>query len=298
VQTPDPDKPGARRPATFQSNVEYLDHLMGKLFAALHTEGLDENTIVFFIGDNGTEGSGKGKTTEPGARTPCILRGPGIPAGRVSRALGDVTDVFPTLADWAGVSLPADRPYDGKSLLPVLRDGKETHREWIYSHLDDGRVLRDERWLLEIAAGGKGEKFFDCGSSRDGTGYREVTGSEESEVREARLRFGRILEGLPRPTPHAKTVPLSPSAPILSAPGAAPRNAERAARFPKRDLNQDGKIDLQEFVKTRTGGEPQAAEARFRKMDLDRDGALSPEEFLHAGETPPAQAGTSGEKAR
>jgi hypothetical protein len=46
--------------------LEYLDHLVGKLLAALKSEGLDENTIVFFIGDNGTGGEGKATLTELG----------------------------------------------------------------------------------------------------------------------------------------------------------------------------------------------------------------------------------------
>lgn len=298
VETPDPQKTGSRKSANFQSNLEYLDHLMGKLLAALQSEGLDKNTLIFFIGDNGTEGSGKGTLTEKGARTPCILRGPGVPVGRVSRALSDVTDVFPTLADWAGIPLPADRPCDGKSLLPVLRDGKETHREWIYSHLDDGRVLRDARWLLEIDKGGKGEKFFDCGSSRDGTGYRDVTASPDPEAKEARMRFARILATLPEPIPHAKPAPGTdthsaaktknfPKSAAVAAPPAASPSAEKSTRFKKRDLNGDGKIDMEEFVKTRTGGDKPAALARFRAMDANRDGILSREEFSHSGNKSP-----------
>ncbi len=203
VETPDPTKPGARWPAGLKSNLEYLDYLVGKLFAALKADGLDENTMVFFIGDNGTEGGGKGYTTELGARVPCIVRGPGVKKGVVSRALGDVTDLMPTLAEISGAALPKDRPFDGRSLMPVLRGETTKHRDWIYSHLDDGRVLRDSRWLLEIAAAGKGEKFFDCGESRDGTGYKDVTDSTDSEVKAAREKFTRILATIPEPKPHA-----------------------------------------------------------------------------------------------
>lgn len=146
---------------------------MGKLFASLKAEGLDENTLVIFIGDNGTGGSGKGTVTELGARVPCIIRGPGVKRGVVSRAVADLTDIMPTLAEFSGAELPKDRPFDGHSLGPVLRGEKEKHRDWIYSHLDDGRVLRDVRWLLEINKGGKGEKFFDCGESRDGNITKE-----------------------------------------------------------------------------------------------------------------------------
>jgi arylsulfatase A-like enzyme len=202
LETPDPEGKKARKPATFQSNVEYLDHLMGKLFAGLQANGLDGNTLVIFIGDNGTGGAGKGSVTELGARTPCIVRGPGVKKGVVSRAVADLTDILPTLAAVSGAELPKDRPFDGYSLWPVFSGEKQRHRDWIYSHLDDGRLLRDERWLLEIAPGKKGERFFDCGQSRDGTGYRNVTQSQEPEVVAARERFAQILAKLPEPLPR------------------------------------------------------------------------------------------------
>ena len=202
VQTPDPAKPGARWPAGLKSNLEYLDHLVGKLLDGLKAEGLDENTLVFFLGDNGTGGEGKATVTELGARVPCIVRGPGVKAGVVARAPGDITDILPTLAELSGATLPKDLPVDGRSLMPLLRGETSQHRDWIYSHLDDGRVLRDARWLLEIAPGGKGEKFFDCGESRDGTGYKNVTDSAEPEAKVARARFARILAKIPEPKPH------------------------------------------------------------------------------------------------
>jgi arylsulfatase A len=202
VETPDPTKPGAHWPKGLKSNLEYLDYLMGRLFAALKAEGLDENTLVIFIGDNGTAGEGKNEATELGARVPCIIRGPGVKRGVVSRAVADLTDIMPTLADFSGATLPKDEVFDGHSLGPVLRGEKAKHREWIYSHLDDGRVLRDSRWLLEIPKGGKGEQFFDCGESRDGTGYKDVTHSTDPEVKAARARFAGILASMPEPKPR------------------------------------------------------------------------------------------------
>ena len=79
----------------------------------------------------------------------------------------------------------------------MLRGEKERHRDWIYSHLDDGRILRDERWLLEIDKAGQGERFFDCGRSRDGSGYKDVTGSADPEVKAARERFAASSPGAP-----------------------------------------------------------------------------------------------------
>lgn len=209
LETPDPTNPGARLPATFQSNLEYLDHLMGKLFAALHSEGLEDNTLVIFIGDNGTASSGKGTLTELGARTPCIIRGPGVKRGVVSQAVADLTDILPTLAEVSGAQLPQDRPFDGHSLGPVLRGEKEKHRDWIYSHLDDGRIVRNSRWLLEIDKGGKGEKFFDCGQNREGAGYKDVTNSTDPAVKSARTHFAAILAAMPQPRPRDGVLPMT-----------------------------------------------------------------------------------------
>lgn len=290
LETPDPAKPGARWPATFKSNLEYLDHLMGKLFAALQAEGLDDNTLVIFLGDNGTGGDGKGTVTELGARVPCIIRGPGVQRGVVSRAVADLTDILPTLADFSGAELPKDRVFDGHSLGPVLRGEKETHRDWIYSHLDDGRVLRDARWLLEIAKQGRGEKFFDCGDSRDGTGYKDVTNSTDPEVQAARDRFAKILATMPEPTPREGMKPRpggkkngrgkGQKAAKSSNPGT---EDPRAARFPKRDQNQDGVIDRTEFLNTLAGNDKAAGEIRFGGLDANHDGKLTKEEFLANG---------------
>jgi hypothetical protein len=104
-----------------------------------------------------------------------------------------------TLADFSGATLPKDRVFDGHSLGPVLRGEKAQHRDWIYSHLDDGRILRDSRWLLEIEKVGKGERFYDCGQSRDGTGYKDVTRSTDPDVKAARARFAGILASMPEP---------------------------------------------------------------------------------------------------
>lgn len=304
LETPDPAQPGARWPATFKSNLEYLDHLMGKLLATLKAEGLDERTLVIFIGDNGTGGSGKGTVTELGARVPCIIRGPGVRRGVVSRAVADLTDIMATLADFSGAELPKDRLFDGHSLGPVLRGEKEQHRDWIYSHLDDGRVLRDTRWLLEIAKGGRGEKFFDCGESRDGTGYKDVTNSDDPEVKAARARFAEILASMPEPKPRDGLTPKSQKqikgergtkkdrkqgegAPEERASQPEGRSADhRAARFGARDKNGDGLISHGEFMITLAGNDQDAGEARFKKLDANGDGSLTREEFLGTGTKP------------
>ncbi len=274
LETPDPNHPEKRRAANFRTNLEYLDHLMGKLMRSLTEEGLEQNTYLIFIGDNGTGGAGKGTVTERGARTPCIIRGPRVRPGQTSSAVSDLTDIFPTLAAISGATPPETLKLDGHNLLPVLRGEAERHRDWIYSHLDDGRLLRDERWLLELPKGGGKERFFDCGKSRDGSGYRDVTDAPSAESIAARKKFEHILASIPTPLPNTPT-------PTTSQPSANPAqpDVERGLRFKKRDLDGNGSLSLEEFIKTMSGSDKKAAETRFKSMDKNRDTSLSPEEF-------------------
>ncbi|MDX1945104.1 MAG: sulfatase-like hydrolase/transferase [Pirellulaceae bacterium] len=222
-ETPDPTRPGQRWPKGFQSNVEYLDHLMGQLVDAIDRLGLGENTLFVFAGDNGTGGQGKGTVTELGVRVPLIVRCPGlVKAGVVSRELVSVADVFPTLAELSQAKLPAGHIVDGKSLVATLRGGAEKHRDWLFSYLGAGRILRDDRWLLEVPGEGKPEKFFDCGTSRLGTGYENVTASSDPAAIAARERFAAILKDLPGPAGH-------PGLKLPTGEGAAKKKKKKAA---------------------------------------------------------------------
>lgn len=202
-ETPDPKNPGERGPRGFKSNLEYLDHLMGRLRQSLEEMKLSQNTVVIFVGDNGTGGRGKGTVTESGVRVPFIAWGPGWvqPHKDAVHALGDLTDIMPTLADLSRAELPKDRTFDGKSMVPLLRGEVSRHRDWIYSYLDDGQILRDERWLLLLPGRGGPEAFFDCGLARDGKGYKRMT-ELDSEAKAARERFAEILTRIPEPKPR------------------------------------------------------------------------------------------------
>ncbi len=186
----------------FAANLEYLDTVIGRLIKALDESGLRRNTAVLFFGDNGTGQSGKGTVTELGVRVPAIANCPGlIPGGRVLRDLIDFSDILPTVADLIGARFPGDVTFDGRSFAPQLRGDKGNPREWIFSYLAYDRILRDKRWLRE----GDG-RFYDCGASRNGDGYKDVTQSPDAEVVAARKRFDGILARLPGP-------PVDPSEP-------------------------------------------------------------------------------------
>jgi arylsulfatase A len=202
--TPDPARPGQKLPRGLKSNVEYMDHLVGRFLRALDDQGLRDSTLVLFAGDNGTEGAGKSTTTEMGARVPLIVRRPGlVPPGTVSRELASLADVLPTLAELAGATLPADHPLDGKSLVPTLRDPATKHRDILVSYLRDQEMARDTRWLLE----GNGD-LFDCGDRRAGTGYRLIPkSSNDPEATAARRRLQAALDAVPGPRPEQQLRP-------------------------------------------------------------------------------------------
>ena len=184
----------------FKANVEYMDKLVGRIVQALDATGLRENTIVFFTGDNGTGGQGKGQSTELGARVPMIVNCPGIVKQQgTSNELVDLSDILPTLADFAGAKLPKGQVIDGQSFAPLLRGEMAPTREWIYSYLGDRQILRTKRWLLENNGPGHPGRFFDCGDSRDGTGYKNVTDSSAAEALAAKKRFKEILADKPLP---------------------------------------------------------------------------------------------------
>lgn len=140
-------------PRFFRDMVEYMDHLVGRVVSKLESLNLHENTLVIFLGDNGTnrdivsrlvDGTtvqgGKNGTTDAGTRVPMIVSWPGtVPAGMVSEGLVDFSDVVPTLHAAAGYTPRTDRPLDGFNLLPVFKGRHPTPREWSYCW-----YLRDE----------------------------------------------------------------------------------------------------------------------------------------------------------
>jgi arylsulfatase A len=227
MPTPDTLKPGQDRfqdgKQNFPAVVEYLDTLVGRLVAELDRLGLRENTILFFTGDNGTGGEGKGAPTELGARVPMIVNGPGLvkPRGS-SMELTDLSDVVPTLCDFAGAPLPEGRVIDGISLAPYLRGDSEQTRDWIFSFIGDRRILRTKRWLLEDNSPLHYGRLYNCGEARDGAGYREVTNSDDPEALAAKDRFNQLLAKLP--------------APIL------PEEGEASAQKPERAERKDRRV--------------------------------------------------------
>ncbi len=127
----------------FADMTAYMDKLVGRVDAKLAELGIRDNTLLLFLGDNGTLGSvtsrfhgreyrgGKGTTTRRGTHVPLIASWPAVMTqGRINRDLVSSVDLFPTLCEAAGVPAPAKT--DGLSFLPQLRGEAGRPREWLY----------------------------------------------------------------------------------------------------------------------------------------------------------------------
>ena len=155
VATPDSAKDSKD---LFGDNVAYMDKLVGKLVAELESLKLRENTLIIFIGDNGTaKGQAKSSTVrrrdlsgqkgtmfECGGLVPLIVSWPSkAPAGKVCSDLGDSTDFIPTFAELTGSKLPTKTVFDGHSIAPQLRGEVGQSREWIYNQLASMWYVRE-----------------------------------------------------------------------------------------------------------------------------------------------------------
>ena len=114
--------------------VSYVDAQVGKVLDALQRLGLEQNTIVVLWGDHGwslgeKDRWCKGTNFERDTRVPLMIRAPGMAKPGVStEALIEYVDIYPTLAELAGLTPPAD--LDGRSLVPVLQDPARAVATW------------------------------------------------------------------------------------------------------------------------------------------------------------------------
>jgi len=118
--------------------IKGIDSNVGRLLDWLESNGLDDNTIVvymsdqgFFLGEHGWYD--KRFMYEPCLRVPFLVAWPEhIKAGSVSDALVQNLDIAPTFLDIAGVPIPSRM--QGESLVPILEGEKTALRDSIYYH--------------------------------------------------------------------------------------------------------------------------------------------------------------------
>jgi len=152
--------------------LESVDHELGRLLASL-TPAEIANTVLIFIGDNGTEtdviqapylqNHAKGTLYEGGVRVPFVMAGAGITRmGEREEALVSTVDLFATIVELTGAALPAYE--QSRSIVPMLTQSGQDVRACLYTDVSfsgsSGSAVRDARWKLINFSSGQ-QRFYD-----------------------------------------------------------------------------------------------------------------------------------------
>ena len=164
---------GTTKRGLYGDAIEEIDWSSGEILAALKKHGLEKDTLVLFMSDNGPwlvygnhAGSafplrdGKTTTWEGGTRVPFIAWWPGhIPAGRVQDEMACAIDLLPTLARRIGAKLP-DHPIDGLDIWPLFageRNARNPHDVYFFYGVPFGgwtgaelESVRTREWKLIV----------------------------------------------------------------------------------------------------------------------------------------------------
>ncbi|MBL8211813.1 MAG: sulfatase [Bryobacterales bacterium] len=145
--------------------ISFMDDQLGRVLQALDRLGLRENTIVTFQSDHGWHLGEhtfwqKRSLMEQSAKVPLIISAPGKKRGQTTRSLTELVDLYPTLAELAGV--PLAHSVHGKSLVPLLNNAKAAHKTEAHTQLNAGptlgRAVRTDRYRF-IQWKSNGETF-------------------------------------------------------------------------------------------------------------------------------------------
>ncbi len=162
---------GTSKGSLYGDFVQELDHYVGQLMEALNKNGLDENTMVVFLSDNGPAichfggsagalNGGKYSTMEGGFRIPAIIRWKGnIPSGTNNTLISSM-DLFPTIASIAGAKLPKDRVIDGKNINSILQSGEGiSPHEYLY-YYNGANLQAIRKGKLHLARTSEDQPFW------------------------------------------------------------------------------------------------------------------------------------------
>jgi len=140
-----PDLPDVRLEISeYYSSVRRCDDTVGGALQRLRDEGLEDNTLVVFLSDNGMAFPfAKTNCYLNSTRTPWILRWPGViqPGSREKNHLISGIDLTPTLLEAAGLKTPAG--IDGRSFLPLLRGESQKNRDIVFTQFHQTHGKKD-----------------------------------------------------------------------------------------------------------------------------------------------------------
>lgn len=167
----------------YYASISFMDAQVGRVIAALDRLGLADNTIIVFTSDHGyhlgEHGLWKKQSLfEESARVPLLIVAPGVAQrGAVAKTPVSHVDVYPTLAELAGVKAPGN--LQGQSLVPILQNPAVKGRGWALTEVvrgggggggggkrkaaaekEGGARKKAKAALVEEATGGEGGRVF------------------------------------------------------------------------------------------------------------------------------------------
>lgn len=114
--------------AEYYSMITHMDEQIGRIVQTLNQTNQREQTIIVYTADHGIALGqhglmGKQSLYDHSIHIPLIMQGPGLPQGAVASGLGCQMDIFPTLCELTGTSLP--QTVEGRSMVRMIA-GEET----------------------------------------------------------------------------------------------------------------------------------------------------------------------------
>ena len=269
----------------YHAAVSFMDAQLGRVLDELDRLGLASNTIIVLWGDHGWHLGDHGQwckhsNYEQAARIPLIITAPGVttPGTRAAQALVETVDLYPTLAELAGLPAPqVPQGMDGNSFVPALRDPRHGARDYAVHAYPRGerlgRAVRTARhriveWKIPGAAADTAElELYDY--QTDPLETKNLAATQPEVVSRMRAMLARLPEARPQ---------------IKDSKAAAKQRQDRAALFEKKDRNRDDRLTREEFLASQP--DPAEAPKRFERFDANKDGILSRDEFIHMGVPP------------
>jgi len=202
------------RRRSYAAMVSAVDDGVGLVLAALRETGLERDTLIFFLSDNGgpvgqaSNGSsnaplanGKGSVFEGGIRVPFVVRWPSrLPAGAVYSEPVICLDILPTAAAAAGAAMPAGRGIDGVNLLPHLAgENRAPPHETLFWRAGGGAAwaVRTGRYKLLKRAAGAEPALYDL--ETDIGEWADLAAAQPERVRQMQKRYDDWNGGLVAP---------------------------------------------------------------------------------------------------
>ncbi len=122
----------------YLAEVRAFDEQVGKARNLIKDNGLEKNTAMIVLDENGTGmPGGKWTTYDWGVRSACVMKWPKSYNQKLeTNAIAQYCDILPTLIDAAGGKVPTN--LDGKSLMPIINKQANTHREYAFFLYNSG----------------------------------------------------------------------------------------------------------------------------------------------------------------